>query len=256
VFNRNDSIFDDRLVLASREEGRLPRCHLGERGAVGIGSPLVTKRTPALAAMHSWVLPRVYERWVRPMVRVLHGWHGLDEAAERRIAHQLLKLHSGQSVLDVGCGPGNFTRCFAPAVGAEGLVVGFDESATFLATAVGQPTPGPVVYVRGDAQALPFSDETFDAVGCFLALHLIPEPFRALREMLRVLAPGGRIAIMASYKPSGPVAAMVDRAFTTTVGIHSFGRDELTGAFCRSGLVDVQQRVTGLLQFVGARKPG
>lgn len=45
-------------------------------------------------------------------------------------------------------------------------------------------------YVRGDARALPFADATFDAVCCFGALYLMPEPFRVAHEMVRVLRPG------------------------------------------------------------------
>jgi ubiquinone/menaquinone biosynthesis C-methylase UbiE len=221
-----------------------------------LGEQPPRQRTLALSAMRSKALPMVYERWWRPVVQLMHGPNRLDQASEQEIARELLNLHSGQTVLDVACGPGNFTRSFAPVVGSGGLVVGFDESATMLAKAVEQNTADQVGYVRGDARALPFRDETFDAVGCFLALHLIPEPFRALDELIRVVAPGGRIAIMASYRPGGFLPALVDRAMTSAVGIKSFERGELTGAFRRAGMVGVEQRVSGLLQFVSATKPG
>jgi SAM-dependent methyltransferase len=211
-------------------------------------------RTPALAAMRSKALPIIYERWWRPVVRVLNGIGGPDQAGEQAIARDLLGLHSGQTVLDVACGPGNFTRSFAPAVGTDGLVVGFDESATMLAKAVEQTHASQVGYVRGDARTLPFPDGTFDAVGCFLALHLIPEPFRAVREMIRVLAPGGRIAIQAPYLPGGIVPRLVDRAVNAPMGIRVFGRAEFTDAFREAGLVDVRQKITGLFQYVGARR--
>ena len=55
---------------------------------------------------------------------------------------------------------------------------------------------GPRVgYVRGDARRLPFADGSFDAVCCYAALYLVPEPFTVLSELLRVLAPGGRLAV-------------------------------------------------------------
>jgi len=219
-----------------------------------LGDEPPERRTPALAAMRSNLLPMVYERWWRPVVRLINGGAGVE--GERRIAHELLRVQSGQTVLDVACGPGNFTRSFAPLVGDTGLVIGFDESATMLAKAVEQDNPGQVGYVRGDARSLPFADGTFDAVGCFLALHLIPEPFRAVREMIRVLAPGGRIAIQAPYLPRGIVPKLVDRTVNAPLGIRAFGRTEFTDVFASAGLVDIDQRVTGLLQYVAASAPG
>ena len=72
-----------------------------------------------------------------------------------------------------------------------------DSSATMLAQAVRDTPPGsPVGYVRADAVDLPFDDATFDAVSCYGALYLMDDPFGALREMIRVLAPGGRIAVL------------------------------------------------------------
>lgn len=218
-----------------------------------LGDEPPERRTPALAAMRSKALPLIYERWWRPVVRLMNGGAGID--GERRIAHQLLNVRSGQTVLDVACGPGNFTRSFAPLVGSAGLVVGFDESPTMLAKAVEQDNPGQIGYVRGDARSLPFADGTFDAVGCFLALHLIPEPFRAVREMIRVLAPGGRIAIQAPYRPGGIVPKVLDRTVNAPLGIRAFGRREFTDVFKAAGLVDIDQRVTGLLQYVAASGP-
>ena len=217
-----------------------------------LGDEPPQQRTLALAAMRSKALPLIYERWWRPMIRVLNGPGGPDQAGEQRIARELLDLHSGQTVLDVACGPGNFTRSFAPVVGPEGLVVGFDESATMLAKAVERTNASQIGYVRGDARALPFPDGTFDAVGCFLALHLIPEPFRAVQELIRVLAPGGRIVVQAPYLPSGVIPRLADRALNAPLGIRTFGRTELTDAFGAAGLVDIQQKITGLFQFVAA----
>lgn len=211
-------------------------------------------RTPALAAMRSKALPIIYEHWWRPMVRVLNGLGGPSHAGEQRIAQEYLNLYSGQTILDVACGPGNFTRSFAPAVGEQGLVIGFDESPTMLARAVEQANPSQVGYVRGDARTLPFPDATFDAVSCFLALHLIPEPFRAVREMLRVLAPGGRIALQAPYLPGGVVARILNRAVNVPLGMTTFRRNDFTDLFAEAGLVDIRQRITGLFQFVGARR--
>ena len=137
--------------------------------------------------MVSRALPLIYERWWRPLGgRLLMGVMGPTMAAERRIALEALAIFPGERVLDVGCGPGNFTRPFARAAG-DGLVVGIDASKTMLARAVAEPN---VAYLRGDASALPFRNGTFDAVCCFAALYLIEEPMRALERSLAWLLRG------------------------------------------------------------------
>ncbi|OOK78642.1 ubiE/COQ5 methyltransferase family protein [Mycobacterium kansasii] len=110
-------------------------------------------------------------------------------------------------------------------------------------------------YVRGDARVLPFDDETFDAVCCFGALYLMPEPFDITREMLRVLRPGGRIAILTSYAGQ---AAPIRKALTATanlIGLTMFDRSSFVDLFSSAGLVDIEQQTQRALQFVAATKP-
>ncbi len=204
--------------------------------------------------MVSSVLPLVYERFWRPLgARLLMGVTGPDTSEEHRIAAEMLALAPGERVLDVACGPGNFSRDFALAVG-DGLVVGLDASATMLARAVADTQSANVAYVRGDACALPFADGAFDAVCCFAALYLIEEPTRAIDEIARVLAPGGRVALLSSCS-RGPLPAEVNnRVVRRLTGVRIFARDELTGALRDRGLSDVEQRVSGLAQFVSARR--
>ena len=145
-------------------------------------------------AMISGLVPRIYERIWRPVLAPLLMAGRRDE---RALALEMLAIGPGDSVLDVGCGPGNFTRAFARASG-DGLVVGLDASRTMLEQAVRESNPPNARYVRGDAAALPFPDASFDAVCCFAALYFIEQPLRAIDEIVRVLAPGGRVALLAS----------------------------------------------------------
>lgn len=79
---------------------------------------------------------------------------------------------------------------------------------------------------------------------------------RAIAEIARVLAPGGRAALLSSCS-RGPLPADLTSPFVKSLtGVRMFGRDELTRALRARGLTDVQQRVSGLAQFVSARKPG
>lgn len=210
---------------------------------------------PGQRWMASRTLPLIYERLWRPIgARVLMGAGGLDPQAERRAAVAALSLTAGDRVLDVACGPGNFTREFACAAD-PGIVVGLDASRTMLARAVVETEARNVVYVRGDAEALPFADQGFDAVCCFAALYLIERPMEAVGEIARVLAPGGRVALLASCN-RGPLPVALTRPPVRFVtGVRLFDSQELARALARQGLSDVRVRVSGMAQFLSARRP-
>jgi SAM-dependent methyltransferase len=206
--------------------------------------------------MLTGAVPVVYERYWRPALGcVAKGPLGPGMAEERRIARRLLALGPGDGVLDLACGPGNFTREFARLVGPAGLAVGFDSSPTMLARAVREtPEDGNVAYVRGDATALPFRDGSFDAVCCFAALHLFDAPFAALDEMARVLTRGGRVALLTSCRTRTPAARAWDGFVGGRLGMHMFERDEITGALAARGFDGIRRRIAGLAQFVGGRR--
>jgi len=211
---------------------------------------------PTQDLMLTRVVPMVYERWWRPgLGRVFKGLTGPGMEEEIRIARLLLGLSSGHAVLDVACGPGNFTRSFGRAVGDAGLAVGIDTSTTMLERGVRDTErngPDNVCLVRGDATALPFLAGSFDAVCCFAALHLFADPFDALSDMARVLTPGGRIAILTSVRRQvqlPPLKPVIER----TSGMRVFEHDEIVTALQARGFTDVHQRVSGLVQFVGGR---
>jgi SAM-dependent methyltransferase len=207
--------------------------------------------------MRTGFVPKIYERYWRPALgQVAKGLTGPGMAEEIRIARLLLGLRPGDGVLDVACGPGNFSRAFASAVGDSGLVVGIDASKTMLdrgAAELRRSAHRNLVLVRGSALELPFVDDSFDAVCCFAALHLFDEPFAGLDEMTRVLTPGGRIALMTSVQrqlaPRGPLKPLTERLS----GMRVFGQKELVEALQERNFVDIHQRLSGLVQFVGGR---
>jgi len=208
--------------------------------------------------MTTSLVPAIYERYWRPaLARVAKGITGPGMEEEVRIARLLLGLGPGDVVLDVACGPGNFSREFAKAVGDEGLVVGIDASRTMLSRGVADLRSTGVVnlaLVRGDATRLPFRDGSFDGVCCFAALHLFADPFAGLDEMRRVLGPGGRIALMTSVRRKvtlPPLKPVLERAS----GMRMFESDEIVGALQDRGFTNVRQRLAGVVQFVGGRLP-
>ena len=211
---------------------------------------------PTQSLMLTRAVPLVYERWWRPALgRAFKGVTGPGMDEEMRIARLLLGLSGGKKVLDVACGPGNFTRSFGRTVGDDGLAVGIDASRTMLARGAAdleRDRARNVVLVRGDATALPFRDGSFDATCCFAALHLFADPFAALADMTRVLAPGGRIAVMTSVRRQvtlPPLKPLIERAS----GMRVFEHEEIVDRLHELGFTDVHQRVSGLVQFVGGR---
>lgn len=225
------------------------RGYLDLLGAVGV------ERTGLVGAlMDTGVMPRIYRRWWRPALgRVAKGLGGPSMAQEHELVRESLRPTAGDTVLDVACGPGNFTPGLGRLVGDGGLAVGIDASATMLATAVREASGPSVAYVRGDAVRLPFADGTFDGVVCFAALHLFAEPFTALDHMLRVLAPGGRIAILTSAPAGHAVGRVLTGAVTRAGGMRLFGREEITAALADRGAHRIQQRTFGAAQFVSAQ---
>ena len=241
------------LPPAVREDARVTAA--GYLDLLGPTAPASTGLIQDL--MLTGVVPRVYERWWRPAWgRLMKGALGPGMAGEQRIARQLLALSPGDGVLDVACGTGNFSRDFARSVGPDGLVVGIDVSEPMLARAVTDTRDAgldQVAYVRGDAEALPFREASFDAVCCFAAFHLFADPMRALDSMASVLTPGGRIALFTSVRGRSAPLRAFESLLSARSGARLFEREELVDALERRGFTDVRQRVTGITQFVGAR---
>jgi SAM-dependent methyltransferase len=211
---------------------------------------------PAQDLMTSRFVPLIYERYWRPALgRIAKGLTGPGMDEEVRIARLLMGLTRGDAVLDVACGPGNFSREFARAVGEQGLVIGIDSSRTMLergASDLLRSDLRNLALIRGDAIALPFRDDAFDGVCCFGALHLFAEPLSGLGEMTRVLAPGGRIALMTSVRRQvtvPPLKPLLER----TSGMRIFEPDEIVSALQMLGFDQLHQRLAGMVQFVGGR---
>jgi SAM-dependent methyltransferase len=107
-----------------------------------------------------------------------------------------------------------------------------------------------VGFIRADAQHLPFRDESFDAVVSIAMLQLIPDPAVALAEMVRVLRPGRRMAVM--VPTAGPAAGLL--RYLPNAGAHAFGDDELGDTFESLGLAGVRINTVGTIQWVRGRK--
>lgn len=212
--------------------------------------------TPATVAMRMPLVSAIYERWWRPALgRIAKGSGGPSMTGEYELAAELLELGPGDVMLDLACGPGNFTRRFAHEVGSQGLAVGLDGSASMLNRAVSEASnqgTRSIAFVRAEATTLPFVDDAFDALCCFAALHMFPDPLASLDEIARVIKPDGRIALLTSLvggRLHDPVSHLVGRVS----GMRMFGADELRGELETRGFTVVEQRCTGAVQIVGAQ---
>jgi ubiquinone/menaquinone biosynthesis C-methylase UbiE len=117
---------------------------------------------------------------------------GLFEQWTAKVANAA-GIQPGQRVLDVACGTGVLARHVARRVGASGTVAGLDPSPGML-TVAHRHAPA-VDWRRGTAESLPFDARSFDAVVSQFGLMFFTDRPQAVREMMRVLTPGGRIAV-------------------------------------------------------------
>ena len=97
---------------------------------------------------------------------------------------------SGLRWLDVGCGNGAFTEMLVERC-APAAVVGVDPSEAQLAFARTRPASRVAQFRQGDAMALPFPDDAFDAAVMPLVIFFVPDPPKGVAEMARVVRPGG-----------------------------------------------------------------
>ncbi len=131
--------------------------------------------TPQQAeAYESLFVPALFAQWTAPMI-------------------DIAGIARGQQVLDVACGTGVLARAAADRVGGAGAVVGVDLNPAMLAVAA-RVRPD-LEWREADAADLPFADGRFDAVLCQSALFFFPDVVGALREMARVVRPGGVVAV-------------------------------------------------------------
>jgi SAM-dependent methyltransferase len=137
---------------------------------------------------------------------------GFETGAAEFIAR--LGLRPGEAVLDVACGTGNLAR---PAARAGACVTGLDIAPNLLATArtLAAEESLTIRFDEGNAEELPYDDDSFDTVVSMFGAMFAPRPDRVAAELLRVTRPGGRIA-MANWTAAGFVGAML-KAHTTRV---------------------------------------
>ncbi len=114
-------------------------------------------------------------------------------------------VHEGAHALDVCCGTADWTIALAEATGTKGNVTGLDFSESMLAAGRPKTAQYPnVTLVQGNAMELPFPDGSFDYVTIGFGLRNVPDYLTVLKEMNRVLKPGGMIACLETSQSEVP----------------------------------------------------
>lgn len=140
-----------------------------------MGKPEITLATRSPAHVYEeFFVPALFQQW----------GHTIADMAE---------VAPGQHVLDVACGTGVLACAMAERVGPGGTVTGLDPNDEMLAVARGKSTR--IEWKSGRAESLPFADARFDRVASQFGLMFFEDKPAGLREMMRVLAPNGRLAV-------------------------------------------------------------
>jgi demethylmenaquinone methyltransferase / 2-methoxy-6-polyprenyl-1,4-benzoquinol methylase len=182
---------------------------------------------------------------------------GLDTRWRRMTAQAVVR--NGDRVLDLCCGTGDLAIADREA---GGEVVGLDFSERMLARA--RRKADAIEWVRGDATALPFGDSSFDAVTVGFGIRNLDDMERGLRELARVLRPGGRLGCLEITRPRGvlqpffrawfdglvPLVGKVlpgGSAYTyLPASVRRFpGPDDLAAVLERAGFSDIRWRLLG-----------
>ena len=172
-------------------------------------------------------LASAYDDWYdTPVGRVA-------DRLEKALILRLAQPRPGESALDLGTGTGHFALDLA----GRGLrVTGYDSSEAMLRVARSKESD--VTWQRGQAEALPFADGSFDLVLSVAGLEFMDEPDLALTEMFRVLAPGGRlvVAVLNARSPWGRTRVrQASRQDTPYRYAHFYTPGEFVAALSRYG---------------------
>jgi ubiquinone/menaquinone biosynthesis C-methylase UbiE len=198
------------------------------------------------------------DRTAQPAAYVgyLDAVHSQDTVrAYKEQTYELLDLHPGDRVIDVGCGAGDDVLAMGRIVGPSGRVVGMDASETMIEESQRRSSGLglPVEFVAGYAHNLDFAEGSFDAARADRVFQHLEDPKEALAELIRVTRPGGRIVVTdpdwGALIVDGPdretTQAVLDE-IVASIRNPWMGR-QLLGLFQRAGLAEVTPIVRATL---------
>ncbi len=136
----------------------------------------------------------------------------------RRAAVRHSAAKEGDRILDCATGTGDLALAFKRKVGAAGQVVGTDFCAEMLQSAPAKASEAGLVvdFQVADAMALPFADASFDVASIAFGIRNVDDPVKCLKEMARVVKPGGRVVVLEFGQPEGLFGALF-RFYSKTI---------------------------------------
>ncbi len=139
----------------------------------------------------------------------------------KRVAIEMSGVRSGHTVLDIAGGTGDLAAKFSRLVGPEGTVVLADINQSMLRVGrdrlIDRGISSNVRFSQADAQHLPFPDNTFNLITIAFGLRNVTDKDMALRSMLRVLKPGGRLLVLEFSKPNNVVLSKLYDSYSFNV---------------------------------------
>lgn len=137
-------------------------------------------------SMNSVISLRLHKRWRKDVMKQMN-------------------VKPGDTALDVCCGTGDWSLALAEAVGVEGEVIGLDFSENMLSVArekAHKAQLNTIEWVHGNAMKLPYEDHRFDYVTIGFGLRNVPDYMTVLKEMHRVVKPGGKVICLETSQPT------------------------------------------------------
>lgn len=150
---------------------------------------------------YNW-FSHIYDPFVKVLFFILNGGFG-GEKRWRQLIVQWMDPRPGEKIIDICCGTGTLSIMLGERLAGAGEVMGIDLSQKLLDLARKKQKPEGVTFLRGDAQAMPFSGGHFDKGVICGALHELPHEVRqkVLAEAYRVIRPNGRMVVVEHNKP-------------------------------------------------------
>ena len=190
---------------------------------------------------------RVYDMWAEYGA----SYRVVDRLTQslRRKAVQELDLDTGETVVDLGCGPGGSFSLLAAAVEPAGDVLGVDYSSAMVRSAGSEASDIPSASVlRGDAANLPSCADGVDAVFASLALSAMPDLGTVLDEIVRIVRSGGRLVVVDGQVPKGRVGDAIQRIYHRLVNFQN--PDVLASLRSRFGSITIVETFDAGLGFI------
>lgn len=235
------------------ECGACKNIYLSHDGIVDFVGSIPDSRNLSQWAMEFKPLVLLYEKIWRPAVTTPFS----DLKWEMDTVQKWLQMKGNLDVLDLGCGPGNFSRLIARSV-KPGVVIGFDLSLPMLQQGLrnsARMESSNLVLIRGDVTRWPFAKVSFDRIHCSGALHLFSKLPQVFASVYATLKPGGLFVAATYCRAAGFLKIKIQNHISSAYGFHWFELEELRHLAESAGFIDWQNIMKKQGVIISVKKP-